>query len=54
HTHLIKPQQFERKIPKILRDAPTIEILKERHPNIFDSFWLYVKCECADKIFSHV
>jgi hypothetical protein len=33
---------------------PTMEILKERHLDIYDQSWLCAKCDCADETFSHV
>ena len=44
----------KKKIQRLIEFLPTMEVLKLRHPNVFDQTWFCVRCESDDESFNHI
>src|SRR4051812_27388669 len=44
----------KKKIQRLMKLLPTMEVLKVRHPQLFDPTWLCVKCECDYETFTYI
>ena len=44
----------KKKYQRLMELLPTMEVLKVRHPNVFNQNWLCVRCESDDETFNHI